>query len=71
MHIRESDANHVVLDLSHNELILVNNALNEVCHGLDLPDFSTRLGAGWDELEALRRQINGALERMAKRPDEG
>lgn len=71
MQIRESDPSHIVLDLSRNELILLNNSLNEVCHGLDLPDFSTRLGADWDELEALRRQINAALETMGKRPDEG
>jgi hypothetical protein len=71
MQVRESDASHIVLDLSRNELILLNNSLNEVCHGLDVPDFSTRLGAGWDELEALRRQIDAALVKMAKRPDEG
>jgi hypothetical protein len=71
MQVRESDSSHIILDLSRNELILLNNSLNEVCHGLDLPDFSTRLGAGWDELEALRRQINAALETMTKRPDEG
>lgn len=71
MQVRESDPSHTVLELNRNELILLNNALNEVCHGLDLPDFATRLGAGWDELEALRRQINAALEKMAKRPDEG
>jgi hypothetical protein len=71
MQVRESDPTHILLDLTHNELILLNNALNEVCHGIDLPDFSTRLGAGWDELEALRRHISQALERMVKRPDEG
>jgi hypothetical protein len=71
MEIRESDQAHIVLELTHNELILINNSLNEVCHGLDLPDFSTRLGAGWDELEALRRQIAAALEGMIKRKDEG
>ena len=71
MQVRESDPSRIVIDLSRNELILLNNSLNEVCHGLDLPDFTTRLGAGWDELEALRRQINTALEKMAKRLDEG
>lgn len=71
MQIRERDPSHIVVELSRNELILLNNSLNEVCHGLHLPDFATRLGAGWDELEALRRQINTALEKMAKRPDEG
>jgi hypothetical protein len=71
MQIRQSDETHVVLDLTHNELILLNNALNEVCNGLDLPDFSTRLGAQRSELEALFRQIKGALEGMMKRKDEG
>ncbi len=71
MQVRESEGEHIVLDLTHNELILLNNALNEVCHGLDLPDFSTRLGAERDELEALRLQIDGALKGMTKRVDEG
>ena len=71
MQIRKSDEWHIVLDLTHNELIVLNNALNEVCNGLDVPDFSTRLGAQRDELEALFRQIKAALEGMAKRKDEG
>ncbi len=71
MQIRQSDQSHILLDLSHNELILLNNALNEVCHGLNRPHFSTRLGATWDELEALRQQINAALEGMTKPKDEG
>jgi len=71
MQIRQSDESHVILDLSRNELILLNNALNEVCNDLDLPDFSTRLGAQQGELEALFRQIKEALEGMVKRKDEG
>jgi hypothetical protein len=71
MQVRESDPAHIIVDLSHNELILINNALNEVCHGLEIPDFTTRLGAEWKELEALRGQVQRALEAMAKRPDEG
>jgi hypothetical protein len=71
MQIRQSDNSHIVLGLTHNELILVNNALNEVCHGIDLPQFSMRLGASWEELEALRREINTALEGMTKPKDEG
>jgi hypothetical protein len=71
MQVRQSDPSHIVLDLTRNELILVNNALNEVCNGLDLPDFSTRLGAQRDELEALYKQIKAALDGMNKRKDEG
>ncbi len=71
MQIRKSDESHVVLELTRNELILLNNALNEVCHGLDIPDFSTRLGAQREELQVLFRQIKEAFEDMAKRKDEG
>jgi hypothetical protein len=71
MQVRESDQSHLVVEFSHNELILVNNALNEVCHGLDLPDFTTRLGASRKELETLLAQVQRALEGMGKRPDEG
>jgi len=71
MQIHQSDESHVLLDLSRNELILLNNTLNEVCNGLDLPDFATRLGAQRGELEALFRQIKEALEGMVKRKDEG
>lgn len=71
MQVRQSDETHVVLDLSHNEVILLNNALNEVCHGLDFLDFSTRLGGERDEFEALQRQIEETLEGMTRGIDEG
>lgn len=70
MKVRQSDERHVVLDLTHNELILMNNALNEVCNGLEFSDFSTRLGAERGELEALRCQVESSLDRMM-RIDEG
>jgi hypothetical protein len=34
------------------ELVLMQNALNEDCNGLDIPEFATRLGA--DRSEAMR-----------------
>jgi hypothetical protein len=71
MQLRESDNAHVVLELTHNELIVLNNALNKVCHGLDLPDFSTRLGAQRDELDTLLRQIGEVLQGMTKPQDDG
>ena len=71
MQVRKSDETHVVLDLTHNEMILLNNALNEVCHGLDFPDFSTRLGAERGELDALRCQVEKSLDGMMRRIDEG
>jgi hypothetical protein len=71
MQVSQSDETHVVVDLTHNEMILFNNALNEVCHGLGFSDFSTRLGAERGELEALRCQVEKSLEGMMWRIDEG
>jgi hypothetical protein len=65
MQVRECDEAHAVLHLSRNELILLNNALNEVCNGLDLPDFATRLGAERGELQKLLRQHGGDVVLVA------
>jgi hypothetical protein len=45
--------------LSAHELILINNALNEVCNGVDIDDaeFATRLGAEREELRQLLSDI--------------
>jgi len=42
--------------LSKDELILINNALNEVCNGFELDDaeFATRVGA---DREVVRRLL--------------
>jgi len=57
------------VELTRAELILVNNALNEVCNGVtDLSDdeeFTTRLGASRSEARALL----GSLSDLIKRAD--
>ena len=59
---------HVQADIrfSKSELILLNNALNEVCNGVDFSDseFHTRLGTTKPEGRALLAQIGGVLEVM-------
>ena len=54
------DQDHVTLELSRNELLLLNNALNEVCHGLSISEweFPTRLGLERSHGVALLRQIS-------------
>jgi hypothetical protein len=53
--------------LSAHELVLVSNALNEVCNGVpDLDDdseFATRLGATRDEGRRLLADLQGLIER--------
>ena len=56
------------LALSFDELLIINNAINEVCHGLDLVDFHARIGATPEEAKALLRQIDALLNRRDRVP---
>jgi hypothetical protein len=53
-----------VREANEPELLAINNALNEVCHGPELieePEFHTRMGVERREAEALLNQINRLL----------
>jgi hypothetical protein len=54
----------VVIELSDRELILINNALNEVCNGIDVPEFETRLGGTTEEASQLHREIGKELKKL-------
>lgn len=45
------------LNFTSTELVILQNALNEVCNALDIPEFSTRLGANRDEAMKLLSAI--------------
>jgi hypothetical protein len=59
--VLEKRTDTVVLRVTQDELILLNNALNEIVNGLDIEEFATRVGASRDEAEALRAQIHALL----------
>lgn len=56
-------AENIVVELTLDELQLLNNALNEVCNGVDFNDaeFHTRLGAPRQEAQKLLQRINQLL----------
>jgi len=51
------------LSLSHDELVVINNALNEVCNGLsfDEDEFQTRIGHSRTMVQDLLRKVGKAL----------
>jgi len=53
---------HLILTI--DEILIINNALNEVCHALTLPDFSVRMGADRPEVLDLLTQINSLIKNM-------
>ena len=51
------------IQFSRDDLVLLNNALNEVCNGVHIeePEFHTRLGATKEEARELLSRINSVL----------
>ncbi|MCI0438269.1 MAG: hypothetical protein L0177_03955 [Chloroflexi bacterium] len=64
MKIRRFESDGAVVSLSTHELAILNNALNEVCNGLDIAEFSTRMGAELEEAEGLLNQIGKAIRSL-------
>ena len=52
------------LSLNRDELILLSNALNEVCHGIHFTDdeFHTRLGSSREQTLAILQKFARALD---------
>ena len=48
---------------THDELVVINNALNEVCHGLSFDDdeFQTRIGYSRAMAQNLLKKVAKAL----------
>lgn len=62
MKMQSIEANEALVRLSNDELMILNNALNEVCHGLDLIEFSTRMGAELEDVQELLSQIGKVID---------
>lgn len=52
------------IDLGRDELSILNNALNEVCNGISLFEFETRIGATRDRAAGLLKEIRSLLDEM-------
>jgi hypothetical protein len=52
------------VELLHNDLIIIQNALNEVLNGLDQTEFETRLGSSRHQVLELHDHINQVAKRL-------
>jgi len=52
---------------THEELVIINNALNEVCHGVTFSDdeFQTRIGYPRAKAQSVLKKVAKALGRQA------
>ncbi|MGN4073514.1 hypothetical protein ACS0X5_04185 [Burkholderia gladioli] len=60
-------ADDAEIEVSHEELLVLNAALNEVCNGIDMFEFETRIGAPREKVERLMAEIHAALDQFEKR----
>jgi hypothetical protein len=54
----------VKIELTPDEFLVINNALNEVCNGLEVPEFSTRIGVDRAEALKLLREVSASYDEM-------
>lgn len=57
-----SERSHI--GISRDELLIVNAALNEVCNGIEVFEFETRIGADRERVAALLKEVGLLLDRM-------
>lgn len=44
------------LNITESELLILNAALNEVCNGIDIAEFETRIGSEKEEVAVLLKK---------------
>jgi len=60
MEVRDVTSEGVLVYFALDELRIVSNAFNEVLHGIDVPEFSTRIGAERRQAETILDTLHAA-----------
>lgn len=60
MQVQAVSESGALVQLSEDELLLINNAINEVCHAVDIREFASRMGTDRAVAERLLTAV-GAL----------
>ena len=64
MEVINATAERSRIDLGQEELLILNAALNEVCNGIAVFEFETRIGADREQVAALLKEIGALLDKM-------
>ncbi|MDB9489240.1 hypothetical protein PN478_01660 [Dolichospermum circinale CS-534/05] len=64
MELIDKALKRVDVRISLDELLILNNALNEVCHGLDKFEFDTRMGVSQEEVAKLLQKIGSLIDEV-------
>ncbi|NIG13537.1 hypothetical protein [Pantoea sp. Cy-640] len=52
------------INITEEELLILNSALNEICNGIDIAEFETRIGSDRNEVAVLLSKIGNILDQM-------
>ena len=64
MEIINADTKCSQIAIGREDLLIMNAALNEVCNGIALFEFETRMGADRERVTALLKEIGSLLDKM-------
>ena len=65
MRVVSTEQGKATVELTKDDLLALNNALNEVCNALDTWDFQTRMGCSLDDARRLLKAVSQAYEQAA------
>jgi len=54
----------VEINIAESELLILNSALNEICNGIDINEFETRIGSDKNDVEVLLSEIGNILDKI-------
>lgn len=55
---------YATVELHPLDLLIFHNALNEVCHGIDIPELHSRIGADEQEIKALLQAVEALYDKI-------
>ena len=61
---QEKENKIIKQQFSFQEIIIINNILNEICNGIKIHDFDTKIGASFEEVDHLSLLISKLGKRM-------
>ena len=64
MNLLSVTKNNADINITESELLILNAALNEICNGLDIFEFETRIGSEKREVAVLLSKIGNILDQM-------
>ncbi|OGB33214.1 MAG: hypothetical protein A3F78_08605 [Burkholderiales bacterium RIFCSPLOWO2_12_FULL_61_40] len=67
MKIIDYTKDNSTVEVSADELLIFNAALNEVSNGIALFEFDTRIGASREEVAALLTGVSDILDKMQQK----